>query len=189
MKWICIAFFSMLSAFMLADFLFSQVNTPVRNGSERIEGAVYIPFKHALHGKSIGLDCVNCHSGVRSEGHAFFPNKADCMDCHRLPLTENPGIETLDSALASAPDYPWGKTSSLPEHVVFHHGVHYAAGVACDDCHGVRTLGRVNGDGYKNDVYGGESFSMQTCVNCHRGVTFAEKGFLKASVECAACHR
>lgn len=180
MKWICIAFFSMLSAFLLADFLFSQVNVPVRDGSLRTENAVYIPFKHVLHGDSIGLDCMNCHSGAQTEKHAFFPSKVDCMDCHRLPLTENPGIETLDSALTVSPENPWSKKSVLPEHVVFHHGVHHAAKVNCADCHG---------QGYSKDSYGGESFSMQTCVNCHRGVTFTEKKFRRASVECATCHR
>ena len=96
---------------------------------ERAVGS--IPFDHALHGDSIGLDCAACHTGSRASANAFMPSKADCMDCHRLPLTENPGIETLDSMLANADERPWSHKRHLPDHVVFHHGVHAAAGVAC----------------------------------------------------------
>ena len=127
------------------------------------------------------------------------------MDCHRLPLTENPGIEKLDSALAAAPAYPWKHESALPEHVVFHHGVHAAAGVECADCHrgfaGAQPGAKAKSGaplstgatgaqpGAKADVYGGENFSMQMCLACHRGETFKQKNFRRAATYCAACHR
>ena len=171
-KWALLVF-GVVFAFFLADFLMGEPRVP-----EHAPGS--IPFDHALHGDSIGMDCVACHTGSRSVKNAYMPSKADCMDCHRLPLTEKPGIETLDSMLAKADDQPWSHKRLLPEHVVFHHGVHAAAGVACSDCHG---------EGHRQNRYGGEKIDMQTCLMCHRGQTFKEKGFKPAATYCAACHR
>lgn len=177
---ILVAVFSLIFAFLLADFVVGRGAEPFRTGfSNASESKPGVPFDHALHGDSIGLDCASCHTGSRSLAKAYFPSKKDCMDCHRLPLTENPGIETLDSALANAPEKPWSKKSNLPDHVVFHHGVHAAAGVTCASCHG---------DVNKN-VYGGEKFDMKTCLQCHRGETFKDMGYKPAATDCATCHR
>jgi hypothetical protein len=104
------------------------------------------------------------------------------MDCHRLPLTENPGIEKLDSALSRAEEFPWVHKRVLPEHVVFHHGLHFAAGVQCSDCHG-------STEKIQKNRYGGERFTMQSCLDCHSGKTFEGRGFKKAAIHCGACHR
>lgn len=136
-----------------------------------------IPFEHSIHGDSIGLDCAACHAGARSDARAFMPSKKDCMDCHRFPLTESDGIEKLDSMLAKAPDKPWARKSGLPEHVVFHHGVHAAAGLTCTDCHNPKSNYRV------------ENISMQFCLQCHRGETFKDRNLKPAATYCAACHR
>ena len=181
-------FFAVVFVFLLADFLFGQKATPVRVGADA-GGPNSIAFLHELHGENIGLDCSHCHTGAASGARAYMPAKADCMDCHRLPLTEKPGIEKLDSALAAAPAYPWKHESVLPEHVVFHHGVHAVAGVECADCH--RNFAGVSSQkaGAGADVYGGENFSMQMCLACHRGETFKQKNFRRAATYCAACHR
>lgn len=183
-KWAGLVF-AVAFTFFLADFLFGQKATPVRVGADA-GGPNSIAFLHELHGENIGLDCSHCHTGAASGARAYMPAKADCMDCHRLPLTENPGIEKLDSALAAAPAYPWKHEPALPEHVVFHHGVHAAAGVECADCH--RGFAGAQ-PGAKADVYGGENFSMQMCLACHRGETFKQKNFRRAATYCAACHR
>lgn len=161
-------------AFFLADILFCQ------RASAPVPANAAVEFRHSLHGDSIGLDCAHCHTGAASSARAYMPSKADCMDCHRLPLTEKPGIEKLDSVLADAGAYPWSHRRVLPEHVVFHHGIHGTAGVECADCHGARV---------KADSYGGESFEMQTCLACHRGESFRERNFKPAATYCAACHR
>lgn len=155
----------------MADFLFGQSPTRIRVGE--------LPFKHSLHGVNIGLECEACHTGARSLAHAYMPAKSDCMNCHRLPLTENPGIETLDSVLANAPSEPWTKKSDLPDHVVFHHGVHATSGVGCVDCH----------KSMQEDVYGGEKFDMKSCLACHRGESFKNRHFKSAATYCGACHR
>ncbi|WP_173378847.1 cytochrome c3 family protein [Fibrobacter succinogenes] len=175
--------------------MFCQKAAPVRVGADT-SGPNTIAFLHALHGENIGLDCSHCHTGATSGAKAYLPAKADCMDCHRLPLTENPGIEKLDSALAAAPAYPWKHESALPEHVVFHHGVHAAAGVQCADCHrsaGTAVPANAGRGPAKNnsmaDVYGGDNFTMQSCLACHRGETASSKNFKRAATYCAACHR
>ena len=170
--WVGITF-AVLFAFFMADFLMGEPRMPGRVAGD-------IPFDHSLHGDSIGMDCAACHTGARSTFNAYMPSKSDCMDCHRLPLTENAGIEKLDSVLAASADRPWSHKRFLPEHVVFHHGVHAAAGVSCSDCHG---------KGYMQNRYGGEIFNMQSCLSCHRGESFKEKGFRPAATYCAACHR
>lgn len=186
--------FAVVCAFFLADFLFCQKATPVRVGADT-SGPSSIAFFHALHGDSIGLTCTACHTGAASAARAYMPAKADCMDCHRLPLTENPGIEKLDSALAAAPAYPWEHEPELPEHVVFHHGVHAAAGVECAECHrsfaggSSQKAGSTRDPAQKADVYGGDNFNMQMCIACHRGDTFKQKNFKRAATYCAACHR
>ena len=187
---ILVLVFSLVFAFLWADFLLGRGAEPVREGFSNFHEAPngVIPFDHSLHGDSLGLDCVTCHRGSRSLGRAYFPSRKDCLDCHRLPLTENPGIETLDSLLSHAPEEPWSKASALPEHVVFHHGVHGAAGVNCADCHGGVMTGSAERN-YGKNIYGGEKLDMKTCLDCHRGEIFRDRGFKKAATYCAACHR
>lgn len=182
MRYLVVGIFLVVLAFLAADFLFgNSVPRPYTTSVDFVEGSDKntIPFSHLLHGENIGLDCAHCHTGARSESYAYMPAKSDCMDCHRLPLTENPGIEVLDSALAKAFSEPWSKKSRLPEHVVFHHGVHASAGVQCSDCHGA----------VESDIYGGENFDMKMCLACHRGETFRERKFKPAATYCGACHR
>ena len=215
---VLVAVLCLFCAFLTADFIWSQGVTPVRTGvsgfEERAGDGVRagmesrglesrgVPFDHSLHGDSIGLDCAACHTGSKSGARAYMPAKSDCMDCHRLPLTEKPGIEKLDSALADAPEHPWKAVSQLPDHVVFHHGVHSAAGVTCADCHGGRgAVARAVDDreaiardakkvpNYERNVYGGLKIDMKTCLQCHKGETFKERNFKPAATYCAACHR
>ena len=183
--------FGVVFAFLMADFFWSQGNFD----STLVPGVGTIPdFDHGLHGDSIGLDCAACHTGARSAAKAYMPSKRDCMDCHRLPLTENPGIENLDSTLARAPEHPWVSKSVLPEHVVFHHGVHSAAGVNCTDCHGMKTASggstiSRNAEAKLAVQYTASKATMQSCVRCHKGETFNDRNFKRAATYCAACHR
>lgn len=184
MKYFAVTVLGAIFAFLLADFMLAQPSSPQSTSlqaslSDAGGNTTAIAFKHALHGDSIGLDCAHCHTGAKTAAHAYMPSKSDCIDCHRLPLTENPGIEILEVALKNAPSQPWVKKSMLPDHVQFHHGVHTVAGVSCDECHG----------NYKSDSYGGEKFDMRTCLACHRGETDASRNFKRAATYCAACHR
>jgi hypothetical protein len=177
MKYLVAGFLALLCGFFLADLV-------VRQKMPELQPLAQVPFDHSLHGDSIGLDCNHCHGGAHFQGHAYMPSKKDCMDCHRLPLTEKPGIEKLDSLLALSGEFPWNHKKVLPEHVVFHHGLHYAAGVQCSDCH--RPLG---GADYRGGLAKGKPYSMQMCVDCHARKTFKDKDFKPAAVYCGACHR
>ncbi|SHL17120.1 quinol:cytochrome c oxidoreductase pentaheme cytochrome subunit [Fibrobacter sp. UWH4] len=168
-RWAVVLFVVVFSMF-LADFLMGEPAVPERGMSS-------IPFDHAIHGDSIGLDCSACHTGARASANAYMPSMADCMDCHRLPMNDKLAEEEMQ---ADRSEKPWSHRRHLPDHVVFHHGVHAAAGVACSDCHGT---------GYRQNRYGGEQFDMQSCIKCHRGETFKERGFKPAATYCAACHR
>lgn len=187
-----IAIFCVIFAFLLTDFIWSENRNRVT-----VEAPLTVPFDHSLHGDSIGMDCAACHAGARTAGHAFLPSKRDCMDCHRLPLTENPGIETLDSVLALASDKPWASRSILPQHVVFHHGVHSAAGIGCEVCHGSQRMNYGSAvvkdssekSAAETQIYTGLKFDMQTCIQCHRGELFKDKHLKHAATYCAACHR
>ena len=135
-----------------------------------------IAFSHELHGANIGLDCTHCHTGARLGYKAHFPSKQDCLDCHRLPLTDSAGIPKLDSALQVAKAMSWQTESRVPAHVIFHHGVHAKANISCETCHGpIAEIDR----GKRASVKMGE------CLACHRG----EKGFAPAATDCARCHR
>ncbi|HHX16194.1 MAG TPA: hypothetical protein GX724_08590 [Fibrobacter sp.] len=158
-----------ISALIFADYLMAP-EPPSRTKKAGVS------FLHALHGDSLGLSCEMCHAGSMVGQRAYMPSKQDCMDCHRLPLTESEGIVALDSSLKKAPDYPWSVKSRLPAHVVFHHGVHAKANVSCEVCHS-------NESDWDRGVP--PSVSMNECLACHRG----EKGFPPAATDCASCHR
>ena len=168
-RWVVVLFVVVFSMF-LADFLLEEPAVPERGMSS-------IPFDHAIHGDSIGLDCFACHTGARASANAYMPSMADCMDCHRLPMNDKLAEEEM---LVELSEKPWSHKRHLPDHVVFHHGVHAAAGVACADCHGT---------GYRENRYGGEKFDMQACLKCHRGESFKDRAFKPAATYCAACHR
>lgn len=135
-----------------------------------------IPFAHEKHGDSLGLDCSKCHVGANAGIRAGMPSKADCMDCHNLPLTESPEIEKLDRILPDAAERPFHFTGLLSPNVVFPHGLHAKAGVGCALCHG---SAKEIDAGKRPDVH------MKDCMECHLG----NRGFPAAATDCARCHR
>ena len=86
MKYLMAGLLALLCGFFLADFLFRQQAFEVRTPGT-------IPFDHALHGDSIGLDCSHCHTGVTYQAHAYLPSKTDCMDCHSGKTFEGRGFK------------------------------------------------------------------------------------------------
>ena len=135
-----------------------------------------ISFDHEKHGENIGVDCAKCHGGAETGMRALMPAKSDCMDCHNLPLTGTAEDEKLQEALKNASDFPFRFTSLLPANVIFPHGLHTKAGVTCETCHGCAK--EINA-GTRAIV------RMADCMDCHRG----NRGFPKASTDCARCHR
>lgn len=135
-----------------------------------------IPFSHEMHGENLGMDCSKCHPGAYLGILATMPSRADCMDCHNLPLSESPEIERLAQALSNASERPFEFESRMPSNVFFPHGIHARANVSCETCHGSPS---------EIDAGRRPEVRMQDCLACHRG----ERGFPKASTDCARCHR
>ena len=165
-KWAGLVF-AVVFAFFLADFLFCQKAAPVRVGADT-SGPNTIAFLHA---------------GFRYT----------CLSLLPLPVI------VIVSSCRSRTLIPHNSERRIPQlrkHVVFHHGVHAAAGVQCADCHrsaGTAVPANAGRGLVKNnsmaDVYGGDNFTMQSCLACHRGETASSKNFKRAATYCAACHR
>ena len=164
--------FFLLFVFMLALIFADLFFSPSMPSNTK---KTSIPFLHSLHGDTIGLSCEACHSGAYTNREAFMPSKSDCMDCHRLPLTESEGIASLDSALKNALEHPFQTKNRLPAHVVFHHGVHAKANVSCQECHS-NALAWDRGEP--------PLLLMNECLACHQG----KRGFEASATDCASCH-
>ncbi len=160
---------ALLAGFVAVDLWWS----PVQAEAERKRSEV--PFRHALHGDSLGFSCAQCHGGVMDNNRAGMPSKRECLDCHRVPVSESKGLALLDSALLHAPKRPWDAKSRLPDHVRFHHALHASAGLSCVQCHG---------SGEEIDAGRRASVNMESCVSCHR-----KSAKLGASTSCSECHR
>ena len=89
-RW-AVVLFAVVSSLFLADFLMGEPAVPERGMSS-------LPFDHAIHGDSIGLDCSACHTGARATANAYMPSMADCMDCHRLPMNDKLAEEEMQAA-------------------------------------------------------------------------------------------
>src|ERR1700735_5864694 len=59
--------------------LIADSNYATRQGEAREQP---IPFSHAHHVGSMGIDCRYCHTGVDNSQHASVPPTKTCMNCH-----------------------------------------------------------------------------------------------------------
>ncbi len=76
----------------------------------------------------------------------------------------------------------WAKVHKMPDFVYFDHRPHVAAGVSCQDCHGIAQQ--------MEKMRQFSDLSMGWCVNCHRlankqGVNGKQ---VDASTDCSTCH-
>lgn len=139
-----------------------------------------IPFNHRLH-VGLGIECDQCHQGVRVAALARLPRAEVCMDCHQADVTDNPAakpyIELVRQHAREGTEIPWRNLYSLPAHVYYSHRRHVAiAGLQCAGCHGDiadRTTPPTEPVA--------RTLSMSTCMDCHQA-----RG---ARNECAGCHR
>lgn len=176
-----------------------------------------IAFSHRLHAGDLGLDCLFCHTGAERGRHAGIPAASVCMKCHeqvsagwtavlqeretavgeqREPrrvisseLAKLYDSLALDDQLRALPDgeprdIPWVRVHNLADFVHFDHSVHVARGISCQSCHGpVQSMERVRQH---------SSFSMGTCMSCHRTSAPQRDGPNAwrghASTDCVTCH-
>jgi hypothetical protein len=174
-----ITIFVALSSFALTYFL---------SRSER-DGVGYTPdqpiaYSHKLHAGDMKIDCQYCHVAVEKSRHAMVPAVATCMNCHTIARKDRPEIIKLTQYYNEGKPLEWKRIHKVPDYAYFNHSVHVNKGIDCTSCHGEITqmekVGQMN------------SFTMASCLNCHRNahdkLPYLEK-VNKGPENCFACHR
>ncbi len=133
-------------------------------------------FPHKIHSfDEIGIECQECHTGVKTGPRAGIPSINICMTCHEeLGDPKDPRIQMLRDHAKRGEDMPWQRVYGFVEeaHVRFNHSPHIRAGVDCATCHGNLSQMTV--------AERAVDHSMGFCINCHK-----QKG---ASIDCLVCH-
>lgn len=124
-----------------------------------------VPYSHALHAGTLGLDCRYCDTTVEHTAHAAIPSTQICMNCHWTNgvYIEQPRlwkVAKIRESHATGQPIDWVRVHDLPDYCYFDHGAHVRRGIGCRSCHG-----RVD---RMEVVYQVEPLSMQWCINCHR---------------------
>lgn len=130
-------------------------------------------FDHKAHLER-GPTCEDCHEGAATRDAAGMPSVEMCMDCHEEIEEAAPPGKRIAEFLDPATKAPrWSAVSELGDELIFAHGKHAAAKVACSECHrGIEESRAVT----PALAAGG----MDACMDCH-----AER---KASNACSVCH-
>jgi hypothetical protein len=119
-----------------------------------------IPFSHAHHVGSMGIDCRYCHSGVENSQHAMVPPTKTCMNCHSQIWINSSTLQPVRDSYQTNESIRWTKVNDLPDYVYFNHSIHIKKGVGCETCHGrVDTMPL---------MYQEASLQMRWCLDCHR---------------------
>ncbi len=119
-----------------------------------------IPFSHAHHVGSMGIDCRYCHTSVENSWFANVPPTKTCMNCHSQIWTNSPELEPVRVSFRSDESIPWVRVHDLPDFVYFNHSIHVKKGVGCETCHG--RIDQMPLTFQKN------SLEMRWCLDCHR---------------------
>jgi hypothetical protein len=119
-----------------------------------------IPFSHAHHVGSMGIDCRYCHSSVENSQHAMVPPTKTCMNCHSQIWIGSSTLGPVRDSYQTNESIRWTKVNDLPDYVYFNHSIHVKKGVGCETCHGrVDTMPL---------MYQQASLQMRWCLDCHR---------------------
>ena len=119
-----------------------------------------IPFSHAHHVGSMGIDCRYCHTGVDNSPHATVPPTKTCMNCHSQIWIDSPTLQPVRDSFQTNESIKWTKVNDLPDFVYFNHSIHIKKGVGCETCHGrIDTM---------PIVYQQANLQMRWCLDCHR---------------------
>src|SRR5262249_47070667 len=123
----------------------------------------------------IGIECQECHTGVRSSARAGIPSINICMTCHEdIGNAGDLRIQRLRDQAKRGEDMAWQRVYGFLEesHVRFNHAPHIRVNVECTTCHGdvsQMTVARRVVD-----------HTMGFCLGCHK-----QRG---ASTDCLVCH-
>ncbi len=119
-----------------------------------------IPFSHAHHVGSMGIECRYCHTGVENSQHAMVPPTKTCMNCHSQIWINSSTLEPVRESYRTNESIKWTKVHDLPDFVYFNHSIHVKKGVGCETCHG-----RVDKMAL---MYQNATLEMRWCLECHR---------------------
>jgi hypothetical protein len=123
-----------------------------------------VPYSHALHVGTLGLDCRYCHTFVDRSAHANIPAPSVCMNCHSPDLgnilSDSPRLAPIRDSYASGQPVEWVKIHNLSDYAYFNHAVHVNRGVSCVECHG-----QIND---MDTVAEAKPLGMSFCLDCHR---------------------
>ena len=119
-----------------------------------------IPFSHAHHVGSMGIECRYCHTGVENSQHAMVPPTKTCMNCHSQIWINSATLEPVRESYRTNQSIKWTKVHDLPDYVYFNHSIHVKKGVGCETCHG-----RVDKMAL---MYQQSNMQMRWCLDCHR---------------------
>jgi hypothetical protein len=119
-----------------------------------------VPFSHAHHVGSMGIDCRYCHNSVENSDWAVIPPTKTCMNCHSQIWINSPTLEPVRESFRTNQSIKWTKVYDLPDYVYFNHSIHVKKGVGCETCHG-----RVDEMAL---TYQNPSLQMRWCLDCHR---------------------
>jgi Cytochrome c7 and related cytochrome c len=166
-----------------------------------------VPFYHAHHVGSMGIDCRYCHTSADKSASAGIPPTKTCMNCHSQIWNQSPTLEPVREAWRTGKPIEWVRVHDLPDFVYFNHSAHVNKGVGCSTCHG-----RVDKMSF---VWQENSLLMEWCIGCHRapekylrprdevyniayeppanqlelGRRLAREYDVKPQVTCSTCHR
>jgi cytochrome c7-like protein len=119
-----------------------------------------VPFSHAHHVGSIGIDCRYCHTSVETSGFANIPPTKTCLNCHSQIWSTSPTLEPVRESFRTDRSIPWTRVHDLPDFAYFDHSIHVNKGVGCETCHG-----RVD---KMPLTWQKASLQMEWCLDCHR---------------------
>ena len=137
--------------------LIADSNYATRQGEAREQP---IPFSHAHHVGSMGIDCRYCHSSVENSDWAVIPPTKTCMNCHSQIWINSSTLEPVRESFRTNQSIKWTKVYDLPDYVYFNHSIHVKKGVGCETCHG-----RIDEQPL---TYQQPSLQMRWCLDCHR---------------------
>jgi len=135
-----------------------------------------VAYNHSIHINDVGLECIECHTGVENRSRATLPSIEICEDCHSEMNGETVAEAFVVDAVENSEEIIWNRVYNLPDHVFFSHRRHISLGkIECTQCHG--------------DIQDFEippkiphlALTMEFCMDCHD----------KQNVnnDCLACHR
>lgn len=133
-----------------------------------------VPYSHALHAGTLGIDGRYCRTGVETGAEAGLPPTQTCMNCHAKIRGESEKLAPVRASYATGLPIPWVRVHDLPDFAYFDHSAHVRRGVGCVSCHG-----RIDRMEVVSQV---EPLHMGWCLDCHRRPEpqLRPKGFVTA---------